>query len=134
MAQISEGPLPAEILKRQQEIKDHKDLVEIVQSIENGTTNPSRITDRGDTIRGAELTVVKKYAVVVGNQGTRRRIAKYPWRESSVHTAEQECITPTQVAPQPGTVWRAGSSNQRKLRMTKQIWLVPHVCNWPWVQ
>ena len=53
MAPISEGPLPAEILKRQQEIKDHKDLVKIVQSIENRTTNPSRITDRGNTIRGA---------------------------------------------------------------------------------
>ena len=53
MASINEGPLLAEIFKRQKEIRDHKDLFKIVQSIENGAKNSSRITDRGNTVRGA---------------------------------------------------------------------------------
>ena len=48
---IDEAPTLTEIFKKQEDIKDHKDLFKIAQSIESGVTNSNRLLDRNGAVK-----------------------------------------------------------------------------------
>ena len=48
---IDKAPTLTEIFKQQEEIRNHKDLFKIAQSVESGVSNLSRLLGRGGTVR-----------------------------------------------------------------------------------